>query len=127
MAIAAIILVLLLAFANGANDVSKSAATLVGGRLTHYSQALRWGSLWTTAGALLGGVLASGLATRFANALGPEGQEQAAIPIAVLIGAMLWVGLSSRLGLPRFHDPRHHRGDSGGRVGRAGFKPVGAA
>ncbi len=100
MEIAAIILVLLLAFANGANDVSKSAATLVGGQLTHYSQALRWGSLWTTVGALLGGVLASGLAARFANALGPEGHEQAAIPIAVLIGAMLWVGLSSRLGLP---------------------------
>ena len=100
MEIAAIILVLLLAFANGANDVSKSAATLVGGQLTHYSQALRWGSLWTTVGALLGGVFASGLAARFANALGPEGHEQAAIPIAVLIGAMLWVGFSSRLGLP---------------------------
>ena len=100
MEIAAIMLVLLLAFANGANDVSKSAATLVGGQLTHYSQALRWGSLWTTVGALLGGVLASGLAARFAAALGPEGHEQAAIPIAVLIGAMLWVGLSSGLGLP---------------------------
>ena len=75
MEIAAIILVLLLAFANGANDVSKSAATLVDGQLTHYSQALRWGSLWTTVGALLGGVLASGLAARFAAALGPEGHE----------------------------------------------------
>lgn len=43
--------VLALAFANGANDVSKGIATLAGSRRATYRQALAWGTVWTAAGA----------------------------------------------------------------------------
>ncbi len=39
-----------LAFANGANDVSKGVATLVGSGVTDYRRAVAWGTLWTGAG-----------------------------------------------------------------------------
>lgn len=39
--------VLLLAWANGANDVSKGIASLVGGGLAQARRALWWGTLWT--------------------------------------------------------------------------------
>jgi PiT family inorganic phosphate transporter len=40
-----------LAWANGANDVSKGIATLVGSGVTGYRQATMWGAVWTAAGA----------------------------------------------------------------------------
>ncbi len=38
-------------FANGANDVSKSIATLVGSGIANYGRAIAWGTLWTAFGA----------------------------------------------------------------------------
>ena len=40
------------AWANGANDVSKGVATLVGSRLATYRLGLSWGTAWTVAGAM---------------------------------------------------------------------------
>ena len=96
----ALVLVGLLAFANGANDVSKSVATLVGSGVTDYRKALRWGAAWTVAGALLGGVLASSLSERFARSLGSATRHDASIPLAVLIASLIWVAFASRTGLP---------------------------
>jgi PiT family inorganic phosphate transporter len=38
-------LVFALAFANGANDVSKAIATLVGSEVTDYRSAIAWGTV----------------------------------------------------------------------------------
>src|SRR2546428_7105262 len=43
-------LTLVVAFANGANDVSKGLATLVGSGATDYRRAVLWGTVWTVAG-----------------------------------------------------------------------------
>ncbi len=96
----AIALIALLAFANGANDISKSVATLVGSGVTNYRRALRWGALWTTVGAFLGGVFASSLTQRFARSLGTDACRNPAIPLAVVVGSLAWVAFSSRTGLP---------------------------
>ncbi len=66
---AAIILALILglAFANGANDVSKGIATLVGSGVTDYRRAVLWGSLWTVAGGVLAAFLGSELAATFSG------------------------------------------------------------
>ncbi|MDE2291947.1 MAG: inorganic phosphate transporter, partial [Elusimicrobia bacterium] len=48
-----VLLTLALAFANGANDVSKGVATLVGSRTASPRRAALWGAAWTAAGAFL--------------------------------------------------------------------------
>lgn len=40
----------LVAYLNGANDVSKGIATLAGSGVTNYQRAILWGTLWTGAG-----------------------------------------------------------------------------
>lgn len=57
--------VMALAFANGANDVSKGIATLAGSRCATYREALAWGTLWTAAGGLAAVVVSASLATVF--------------------------------------------------------------
>src|SRR6266571_235653 len=51
-ATALLALILLLAFANGSNDVSKGIATLVGSGISNFKTAVVWGTLWTVAGGL---------------------------------------------------------------------------
>ncbi|MFN2514383.1 MAG: inorganic phosphate transporter, partial [Pyrinomonadaceae bacterium] len=50
-----------LAFANGANDVSKGVATLAGTGRASYRTAIAWGTLWTFAGGLASLVISVGL------------------------------------------------------------------
>jgi len=69
--------VLLLAFANGANDNFKGVATLWGTGRYRYWRVLLWGTLATFAGSVLGGVLA-----------------------AVALGGAVTVLLATRLGAP---------------------------
>ncbi|HSQ92262.1 MAG TPA: inorganic phosphate transporter, partial [Nitrospiraceae bacterium] len=54
-------LVFALAFANGANDVSKAIATFVGSGVTNYRSAIIWGTVWTVAGAALAAFVASAM------------------------------------------------------------------
>jgi PiT family inorganic phosphate transporter len=61
----------LLAWANGANDVSKGIATLVGGRATGYRPALAWGVFSTGAGALAASAVAQAMVTTFGSGLLP--------------------------------------------------------
>ena len=58
-------LVFILAYVNGANDISKGIATLVGGRVIRASSAILWGTLTTTAGAMVGVAIAGGLIKTF--------------------------------------------------------------
>lgn len=90
-----------LAFANGANDVSKGVATLAGTGRTSYRNAIAWGTLWTFAGGLASLVIAVGLVKAFTSAIvGPEVLSLSAFPLAVAAGAAAWVIFASLTGLP---------------------------
>lgn len=94
-------LILALAFANGTNDVSKSIATLVGSGVTNYPTAIRWGTVWTIAGAGLSALVATAMVKTFSTGLvRPDRIIPPAFALAVLSGAMTWVILASRTGLP---------------------------
>lgn len=91
----------LLAFANGANDVSKGIATLTGtGRASHRA-AIAWGTAWTLAGGLASLVISIGLVKAFTSAIvGPEILAAPTFALAVALGAAAWVLLASATGLP---------------------------
>jgi PiT family inorganic phosphate transporter len=90
-----------LAWANGANDVSKGVATLVGSGQATYAAALRWGTLCTVAGAVASLALSAGLLETFSTALvAPEVSALEAFPLAVAGGAFAWVLLASLTGMP---------------------------
>lgn len=97
----AFFLVLVLAFANGTNDVSKAIATLVGSGVTNYGQAILWGTVWTVVGAGISVFVATAMVKTFSSGLIEPG---IAIPpilaLSVLIGAMCWILFASRTGLP---------------------------
>ncbi len=90
-----------LAWANGANDVSKGIATLVGGRATGYRPAVVWGALWTGAGAVGASVVAESMVRTFGGGLLTAGTTTT-VPasLATIVGAGLWVLLATRTGLP---------------------------
>lgn len=101
ISIAAFVLSFILAYANGANDVSKSVATLVGSGVTNYRKALIWGTLWTVAGSFLASIFALKLVHTFTNGWIVDSVKIApAFPIAVLLGSMAWVLLASKIGVP---------------------------
>ena len=96
-----LLLVLALAYANGTNDVSKAIATLVGSGVTNYRTAIIWGTIWTTVGAAASGVLAGAMLNTFSTGLLQPGvAAPPALAGAVLVGAMAWVLVASRTGLP---------------------------
>jgi inorganic phosphate transporter, PiT family len=90
-----------LAGANGANDVSRGVATLVGSGAASYRRALAWGTLWTTVGGLAAFSLSTGLILTFSTRLVKDDfSASAAFPPAVALGACAWVALAARTGLP---------------------------
>ncbi len=104
MSLIAIVFVLLgagLGWANGANDVSKGVATLVGSGVTTYRRAIWWGALWTGAGGLLGASLAGAMVHTFGSGLlSDQAAPSFATAAAVLTGAGAWVLVATRTGLP---------------------------
>ncbi len=94
-------LVLALAYANGTNDVSKAIATLVGSGITNYRTAILWGTIWTAVGAAASGVVAGAMLNTFSTGLIQPGiAAPPALAGAVLFGAIAWVLVASRTGLP---------------------------
>ena len=90
-----------LAFANGANDVSKGVATLAGTGRASYRTAIAWGTLWTFAGGLASLVISVGLVQAFTSAIvGPQVLALSTFPLAVAGGAASWVIFASMTGLP---------------------------
>lgn len=90
-----------LAFANGANDISKSIATLVGSGETDYRKSV----VAVSAAAAAGSALASGWAVKMTllfttGMLSPHIRINEAFALAILAGAIGWVLLSTRLGMP---------------------------
>lgn len=96
-----ILLTLVLAFANGANDVSKGIATLAGSGVSNYRSAVIWGSLCTVAGALAAGFASQTLVATFSGK-GILVHPTSAPPflLAVAIGAIGWLLIATRSGLP---------------------------
>lgn len=90
-----------LAYVNGANDVSKGIATLVGSGVTNYRRAILWGTVWTGVGGIAGAFLARAMIQTFGSGLlasGVHASESAAL--ATIAGAALWVALATIKGLP---------------------------
>ena len=102
MTIFLILSVILLSFANGANDNFKGVATLWGSGLTTYQRAITWGTGFTFLGSLAAIWLGSALAAKFSGAKFVEASIAAQLPflIAVALGAGCTVLLAARLGLP---------------------------
>ncbi len=94
--------VLVLAFANGANDNFKGVATLYGSRSLGYRAALAWATASTLAGSLLALLLSGGLVARFSGK-GLVADSVIADPVfllAVAMGAAATVLLATRFGFP---------------------------
>lgn len=89
------------AWANGANDVSKGVATLVGSRVASYRQALTWGTIWTVAGAVAALALTTSIFRTFSTGLVEATLARTQLfPLAVAVGAFAWVIAASRTGFP---------------------------
>lgn len=91
----------LVAYFNGANDVSKGIATLVGSGLTNYRRAILWGTVCTGLGGLSGALLATAMLQTFGKGLLSDG----AVPtftaaLATILGASACVALATRTGMP---------------------------
>lgn len=95
-----LLMALALAYSNGANDVSKSIATLVGAGSTSYRAGITWGTIWTGVGAVASTFLATEMLKTFSAWVKPGVTVDVLFPISVAIGAMLWVFLAERLALP---------------------------
>lgn len=91
----------LVAFFNGANDVSKGIATLVGSGLTNYRRAILWGTVCTALGALSGAVLANAMVQTFGKGLLANGTVPTfGAALATILGASACVAIATRTGMP---------------------------
>jgi inorganic phosphate transporter, PiT family len=99
MTIAILLMVVALAAANGANDVSKGVATLAGAGVTRYRTAILWGALTTLVGCLLSIELGRAMGALFSKGI-VSAEPTQAFALAVLVGATSWVALASVLRLP---------------------------
>ena len=99
MIVVILIMLIGLAIANGANDVSKGVATLAGAGVTAYRTAILWGTATTAVGALLSIQLGRGMGKLFSSGIF-AGKPTNAFALAVLIGATSWVTLATITKLP---------------------------
>ena len=94
-------LVLMLAWANGANDIAKGVATLVGNGTANARRAIIWGTLWTLAGGLTAIAWGTALVTTFSSGyLSPGFPVDVTFLFSTLLGAAIWVFAATRLSLP---------------------------
>lgn len=96
-----VLLTLLLAWANGANDIAKGVATLTGSGIAQAQRSIAWGTLWT----VLGGLVALFWGWELVRAFGGEYLNTGfrvtpAFLASVLLAASAWVLFASRYGLP---------------------------
>jgi PiT family inorganic phosphate transporter len=102
MAILIVVIVVSLAWWNGANDNFKGVATLYGSQAASYRVALAWATVTQLAGSLLATVLAAGLIKTFsAKGLVPDAVAgDPAFLGAVALGGMATVLLATAIGMP---------------------------
>ncbi len=96
-----IFMVLLLAWVNGANDIAKGIATLVGNGTASARQALWWGTAWTVIGGLFALLWGGALLKVFSSGyLGSENLVTYPFILGAIVGAAGWVGVATWLALP---------------------------
>lgn len=101
LALLVVLATLAVGYYNGANDVSKAIATLVGSGVSRYRTAVVWGSIWTFAGAATAMVAAQGLVAAFSGkGILHTPTSGDAFLLSVAIGALVWVWFATRTGLP---------------------------
>lgn len=96
---AGLLAVHVLAFMNGANDVSKTVASLVGSRLTTSKSAVLFGAAFNTLGGLASFVLAFSLASTFSNGI-VTGNIDVLFAVSVIGAAIAWIFIATLLKLP---------------------------
>lgn len=99
MTVAIVVLAALLAAANGANDVPKGVATLVGAGGSRYLAAIAWGTFATFAGSVASITLAGRLTKLFSSGI-VDLEPTEVFTVAVLAGVASWVALATVLRLP---------------------------
>jgi len=94
-------LVAVVAYANGANDISKAIATLVGSGAADYHRATIWGTAAGAIGASVSVLTGAALLAAFSTKLLPAGAV-IGLPFALgaVVGTAGWVLLASHVGLP---------------------------
>lgn len=96
-----LLLVAAVAYANGANDISKSIATCVGSGALECRKAVAWGTFCTLLGAAASVFTGTALVKTFSNGLLTSAAPLLApMAIGIVAGAAGWVFLASRVGLP---------------------------
>lgn len=94
-------LVFALAWANGANDIAKGIATLVGNGTAGAKRAVWWGALCTALGGLTAAWWGAELLKTFSSGfLQPDFAVTQSFIGSVLVAACAWVGFATRFGLP---------------------------
>jgi PiT family inorganic phosphate transporter len=95
------LLVLALAWANGANDVPKGVATLVGNGSAGARRAILWGTLWTVLGGVAAVIWGAALIRMFSSGYTSPGFDiDMTFVTSSLLGAVCWVLFATRFGLP---------------------------
>jgi inorganic phosphate transporter, PiT family len=101
MVLLLILCTLLVAFANGANDISKGIATLFGSGVSNYRSAALWGTAWTVAGVLTAALMTQALVATFSGkGLLKTPTTSSAFLLAVSLGAIGWLVIATRTGMP---------------------------
>lgn len=101
MLILGLVLVCLMSFANGANDISKSIATLVGSGEAGYKKAVLLVSLAAAAGAVAASAWAVKMTLLFSKGmLSPQVQINQIFALSILAGSIGWVLLATQRGMP---------------------------
>ncbi len=94
------LLVFLLAYSNGANDISKGIATLVGSGAARIQSATLWGAFTTAIGSVAAIAFGGLLLKVFSSGVLIGSADPVRIAAAVASGGSLWVFVCSRFGLP---------------------------
>jgi PiT family inorganic phosphate transporter len=94
--IVAVILISLLSFSNGANDVSKAVATLAGAKITSMRNAVMWGTLWTLVGSMSGLYLGAAIIKNISESIyTSQPVFSLAMALAIALTPSLWVILAT--------------------------------
>lgn len=95
------LLTLMLAWANGANDIAKGVATLAGSGVGRARRAVAWGTLWTVLGGFAALIWGWELVGAFGGGYLHAGfQVSSAFLASCLSAAFGWVWFATRHGLP---------------------------